>query len=425
MIFPSLIFFGVAAWYCVQIFRTEKELKNIFWPALFVKCAAGIALGIIYRFHYRVGDTLLFFNDALKLSAFAVENFRTYIAFLFTSDFPTDLYVDLTFIGDERSLRMVKIISVFSLLSFDNYWMITIYVSLLSFFGSWFLVKQLHKHFPSVTGSAVLSFLFFPSIVFWTSGLIKETLAMAALYFASGIFLDLWFGKKISITQWVVTVVAIWLLWGLKYYFAGIFMAVVIASLIYRFASLRIPKIADGIPSYLTWFVMFFALITGVTFLHPNFQAHKLLRVMVQNYEAFHRFSRPDAVIEFENLQPTLSSIIAHSPKALFTGLFRPLFFDATNVLSIFLSVENVVLLVLTLVAIAHAKQIARSNVSILLVAIIVYVILLTLFITLSTPNFGTLARYRVGYLPFFVFLTSLAPPVAIRLQNILVRLSR
>jgi hypothetical protein len=33
-------------------------------------------------------------------------------------------------------------------------------------------------------------------------------------------------------------------------------------------------------------------------------------------------------------------------------------------------------------------------------------------FLALSTPNFGTLSRYRAGFLPFFVFVIAYRNPI-------------
>jgi hypothetical protein len=422
-ILVGILFFVIVAGVVAHIFRSETSLSNIFWPALGVKSLAGFCLAAIYVFHYKVGDTLLFFDDAVKLSELTNESFRSYLNFLFTSKLPNSLSVDLIFINEPRALLMVKIVSLFSLVSFSNYWLMTFYITLISFFGSWYLVKQINNVFPQITGSAIIAFLFFPSIVFWSSGLIKETLAMASLYFICGVVIRFWFDKTLSVIMWLASVLAVSVLWSLKYYFAGIFLAVIIASLIYRFIGLRVYSFATGPRSYSLWFLIFLLIIMCVSFLHPNFNSSRLLHVMVQNYQIFQKVSRPDAVIVFENLEPTFSSVFLNSPEALFAGLFRPLFFDATNLLSILLSVENLVLLIMAAIALPHIPKIFKSNVSVLLLAIIVYVMLLSIFITLSTPNFGTLARYRVGYLPFFVFLVLLAPPVATRLQKTFVAL--
>jgi len=42
----------------------------------------------------------------------------------------------------------------------------------------------------------------------------------------------------------------------------------------------------------------------------------------------------------------------------------------------------------------------------------------LAVFLALSTPNFGTLSRYRVGFIPFFVFLTACGNVLLERLQR-------
>lgn len=417
-IFIALIFFVIITWCVAIIFRAESSLKNIFWPALAVKSLAGICVGMVYMFYYRIGDTLVFYSDAVRLAEFARSDTSSYLSFLFTSEFPGDTFVELSF-DDNRAIFMDKIVSMFSLVSFDNYWLITFYLTLISFFASWYLVRQIHSAFPEATGPAVVAFLFFPSITFWTSGIIKETIAMAGLYFICGIFIRIWFRKNLSLISSAAAILGIYLLWNLKYYFAGIFLAIIVATLLYRFISGRFQAALRSGLSYVLWFAIFVILIAGITFLHPNFKSHRLLTVMVQNYEVFHQVSRPDGVIYFRDLEPTATSMLVNSPKALFAGLFRPLFFDANNLFAWLISIENICLLITSLFALRFVRKLFSSGVGVLLCAIVVYVILLAIFITLSTPNLGTLARYRVGYLPFFVFLILLTPPIAIRLKNI------
>jgi hypothetical protein len=418
-IFFGLVFFGLVAWFVTQVFRAETSLRNVFWPALVIKCLAGFGVGMVYIFYYKVGDTLVFFSDAVGLSDFAKSNMSSYLNFLFTSEFSGSTSVELSF-GDRRAIFMDKIVSMFSLVSFDNYWLVTFYLTLLSFFAAWYLVKQIHSAFPQVTGPAIVAFLFFPSITFWTSGIIKETIAMAGLYFVCGTFIRIWSRKSLSPFGIATAMLSVYLLWNLKYYFAGIFLAVILTTLVYQFISLRFRTTVRGRLGHFTWFAIFSVLIVGVTFLHPNFKSHRLLDVMVQNYQEFHRFSEPGHAIFFSDLEPTIESMIVNSPKALFGGLFRPLFFDANNIFAWMISIENIFLLVTSLFALRYVRELFSPDVGVLLCAIVVYVILLAIFITLSTPNLGTLARYRVGYLPFFVFLILLAPPIAIRLQNIL-----
>ena len=417
-IFLSIIFLIVVASTVAYFYRTSNALKTIFWPAIVFKSVAGIGVGILYMFYYKQGDTLAFFSDGVQLAELARADLSSYLYFLWSSDYPGDVFVQLAF-GDQRAVFMDKIVSIFCLLGFDNYWLISFYLTLISFLGSWYLVKCVHLEFPHAAPPAVVAFLFFPSIVFWTSGLIKETIAMAGLYFLSGLLMKIWKQRHITIVESALALLAAYLLWTLKYYFAGMFFATAGATLISRFIGTRIKRTQFGAAPFIIWILVLTLLITGVTFLHPNFRIHKLLTVMVWNYEAFVEFSKPEGVISFYNMEPTVTSMLMNSPKALVSGLYRPLFFDAHNLLAFLLSIENLILVSLSVIAIPHTGKLFESGVGILLYAILVYVILLAIFITLSTPNLGTLARYRVGYLPFFVFLLLLAPPVALRLQKL------
>lgn len=416
--FLSIIFFCLVAWYLTGVYRAERELKIFFWPALIIKSLAGIGVGLIYVLYYGEGDTLVFFNDANQLTQLAKSDLTSYLYFLFYSSFPGDGSVELSF-GDQRAIFMDKIVSVVSLLSFENYWTIAFYLTIVSFLASWYLVKAVHLSFTVSTAGSVVAFLFFPSITFWTSGLIKETISMASLYFLTGLLVKSWNRHRLSVIELIVALIAAWLLWKLKYYFAGIFFAVAGATFIYRIVSLRSKLLTTWPWNYVLWGFTLTLLIICVTFLHPNFGSQKLLTVMVANYEAFIHFSEPEGVVHFYDLSPNFTSILVNSPKALFTGLYRPLFFDANNILGLCLSIENLILMVLSIIALPYLGKAFTSNVSILLCAILLYVILLAIFITLSTPNLGTLARYRVGYLPFFVFLILLAPPIKFRLQRL------
>jgi hypothetical protein len=53
-----------------------------------------------------------------------------------------------------------------------------------------------------------------------------------------------------------------------------------------------------------------------------------------------------------------------------------------------------------------------------LVFSVIVYVSLLCIFLSLSTPNFGTLSRYRVGFISFFFLLVAGRHPLLNKLES-------
>lgn len=393
------IVIGFIAWLFARRWSAENNL--LFWSSFIFHLIAGISVGLVYKYYYTSNDTWLFFDDASRLSIFARENFVGYIKMFFDFSDPQTLPGIIT--GDFRSLIFIKILSLFCFVSGNSYWVCAGYFALLSFFASWFLYQQVIQSFPDSSVAAAMAFLLFPSIVFWGSGIEKETLALASLYFLMGVCLRLTFNKKMNAFLWTLTVIANLILWALKYYCAGVFfIATVAAWMAFFFSKKNLIVRKYIIPVYLLLFA-----VTGVaaSFLHPNFYLHRFLDVLVSNHDAFVKLSAEDNLIHFNQLKPTITSVISNAPWALLSGIFRPVIGEGHGALGFFASVEN--LLLLTLFASFWWNLKKRLPITIPFLAVISYCTVLCIFLTLSTPNFGTLSRYRVGFLPFLVFVFS------------------
>jgi hypothetical protein len=390
-----LIIFSLAFW--VQRKYAQQSIK-LYWTAYLIKIVAGIVLGLLYRYHYTSDDTWFFFNDAAQISALAKEDFSGYWQFLFSQSYAT---ADHILYVHDRSLLFIKIISFFCLISDNNYWICTTYFALFSFFASWLLYRQVVRLLPDSSTAVGLALFFFPSVVFWGSGLVKETLALSALYLLTTIFLKFASQEKIIWYEWLIALLSLALAWWLKYYWAAVFAVVLITSTIIILLNRRI--ILSKTKIIFSWIALFFLICMAASFTHPNFYLSRFLEVLVSNHDQFIKISRPGNVIHYYQLRPEWWSILLNSPLAVFSGFFRPLFWEASNIFSVLSSIENLFLLLLAISF--FGKTLNRSDrYKTWLLPILVYCVFLCLFLALSTPNFGTLSRYRVGLLPFFVF---------------------
>lgn len=395
--FHILLIFLIA----YRIRRKETFLVRLFWPSLLLKLFAGISLGLLYTYYYPVGDTFGYFKDASLLASVAVEDFPAYMRFLF---FNQGLAPHLLTFDEPRALFLTKITSVFSIATHSNYWIIGLYFSLISFLSAWFLVKTINRNVSSVKTPSVIAFLLLPSIVFWTSGLIKESLAVAALYFLVAFFLKIWFNEKPRALHFVMAVVSLWVFWNLKYYFVAVFLPVACTTLLYKLIGRKWP-VRSARSEIVVWIAILIFPLFLITFLHPNFYPERFLEVIVLNNAAYNQMSSPIDLVHFINLRADFRSIAQNAPWALFSGLFRPLFWEAGTILQFLAGMENTLLLCFFLATLTQIKKYLSSPHRVLVLALLVYVTLLCILITLSAPNFGTLSRYRAGYLSFFVFL--------------------
>jgi len=409
-ILHGIVLFFLSRWLAT---RCHAKKSIFFWASLLAHIGGGLAVGAIYLFYYSANDTWQFFSDAKVLSSIARNDFLGYLKILV--DFSDNLFVSGIVTDDFRSLIFVKLLSLFCLISHDSYWISSVYFSFIAFASSWFLFSRVTALFTNSSAAAALAFLFFPSVIFWGSGIEKESLALASLYFLAGLFIEWMMQKKIRRWYGLPAIVACVLLWTLKYYWAGIFFislgaAWIVVALPSRF---YITKIKMG---FIYWAV-FAGVAVVVSFLHPNFYLYRLLDVLISNHNAFVRISSPGNLIHFYNLNPTVASVAINSPWALVSGFFRPFIGEGHGWPGVLASVENsFILLLFVFFVVASFKK--KPIVSILFWTVTSYVVVLCVFLALSTPNLGTLSRYRVGFLPFLVFILAYQNPIIDRVEK-------
>lgn len=369
----------------------ENKMDKLFWPALIIKLSAGIGLGFLYQHYYTTGDTWSFFYEGKKAADAIIED-------------PGNLFFYFWNEGTNyrpRTHFLVKWVSVFNLIDGNNYWITSLYFSFLSFVSSWILYKTVAKHFVGSRMEAGLAFLFVPSIVFWGSGIIKESLAMAALNILSAYFIAWYFSKTISRMGIITLLLSFWVLWNLKYYWAAVWLAVVLPLITVQILKAKVRWVSEH--PKMSWSIMLLMALLMVSIIHPNFYYNRLLLVIFENHNAYLALSSPSDAINFYELQPTVFSLLINSPWALISGIFRPFFLEAGNLLQVCASLENLILMLLSGMALNMARrQLFLFNE--LHLALIAYIILLSVFLSLSTPNFGSLSRFKVGFTPFLWF---------------------
>ena len=197
----------------------------IYWCGLAAKLSAGICLGFIFSSYYAYGDTFDFFHEAKRIADLP---FREYINLqLSPSDYTTTEH--------PRVLVFSKILSVFVLLTGGSYWISSLYFSLASFFASWYLIAQVSRFYPGIRHLSIVCFLFIPSIVFWSSGILKDALAFTALSLMVAIFLKWHHTQKLSLWHLLLGIASLLILLRIKHYLLITFLIFLGLALFYRF----------------------------------------------------------------------------------------------------------------------------------------------------------------------------------------------
>lgn len=311
----------------------------------------------------------------------------------------------LTYLNQPRALLMSKVVSVGCLLTQDNYWLTSTYLTILSFAGIWYLVQTLRELFPTTRSAVVVAWFGYPSFVFWSSGILKETIAvgLVSTVVAGAMRYDYRSEQKMLriLIYGLGWLIATYLLWIMKYYYAAVLAPILLAILA--------AKKTNFFQNYLIAKAAAVFLILGLitTSLHPNLHLARFVDVIVKNHDAFLRISSPTNVIHFYELDTTLTSLLMNTPLALFSSWYRPLLLETNSWIQHLAGLENVLLLILSVTALWKLREVNSigKNEKLWVVGGLAYAILLGVLLAFSTPNFGTLIRYKVAFSPFVLYL--------------------
>lgn len=395
----NLTILSVIVFILLSYLLIRKSKNNlVVIVALKVKIIAGIGLGVLYAFYYQGGDTLQYFAESATIANYLVERPTDIFSIYFQTDQVSELSSMLVYTNNPRALFFSKIVSIVYLFTGGNYWTMSAYFSLIGFVGIYFLVEELNKSFDLHKPASYLAFYFLPTFVFWTSGLLKESITIFALSVAITITLIFIRTKQyLRFPQWIFLVLSIWLLWHLKYYYAAIAIPVLATLLIY--------ELTEKVRRFRVVIVIL-TLLIGVfviSKLHYNLNVDHVLGVVYENYQEGAKSSAKPG-ITYYNLDGSFYGFLMNFPVALFSGLFRPMVGENTNVLQLIVALENLAILIVLIIGLVRSKfRIPLRNPYLMLS--LGYVVTLATLMAFSTPNFGTLSRYKVAYWPFLALL--------------------
>ncbi len=377
-----------------------KQLKSsfkpiIFWSAISLKLSLGIILGLIYYHYYGTGDSIIFFDKASEMAKLsALEHWYTLIA---DSSYANN--------NHPRDLFFIKILSVFAKLTGSSYWIISLYLSFFSFIASWYFVITFIRIYPKYPVVTLISFLFIPSVVFWSSGILKDTISSTALVFSVAILLKGVYLKRSSILEIVIGSILLFLLFHLKHY---LFITITLfGALLF---SLYLIKSSTKKIRWLFATAIFTITLFTTQHIHPYFKIDRIPQTIFEiNKTILENSSTLDQnLVTVE--EPTWNAVGRLAPYALFTGLFRPSIFNTTVAFGWIHRIENLILIIFSILSILILIK-DKPNVDFeLLIPALICISVLATMLALTTPNFGSLVRYRNAFLPFLFLIVSILP---------------
>lgn len=400
--------------YLNRLYLTET-FKKLFLLSFAFHLISGIAVWFLYQYHYQNGDILFYIKDLqsvwLKFSHSPTEYFQ----FLYS-----DSNSLLPLINQqERSLFFIKCISILHFISNGNIVLTQLFLSILSFVACWLCVKKLNTCFPNHELTFIISFSFIPSVLFWGSGLVKETVTLIFIYIIIICALHLSFSKRKKQIHLFFLLLSGFMLFELRYFVFAIFFSFVLLLLLFHFVKSSHHKKKIAIGSTLLLIIA----VISISFLHPNLHINNIIDVIIHNHNSVVDLSQPGDFMVFPQLDVNHWRLFLYLPFASFFGILRPFLWESTNVLQFLSSLENTVFLLLIFYQIRRLPILWKNaNVKYWFILSIGYALSMSAVLAISTPNYGSLNRYRIVFLPFLVFWLLYQNPILNKWQKKMVK---
>ena len=256
-----------------------------------------------------------------------------------------------------------------------------------------------------------IAVLFFPSLLFWGSGVMKDTYTFASAGWLVYNIYMVFFKKQSRVKNILLALFNIWIIISIKpYIFVALFPGIVVWALFERVKNIKNKVLAGLIMPLMIVFgfgitMVVFSTLSSSMGTYGNIDA-SIKKAQIVQEDLLREEQYGSNNYNIGKIDGSITGMIKVAPMAIIAGMYRPFLWEARNPVMLISGLENTFLLILTLYLLFKLKVI-RFFQYIFSDPILLFSILFTVFfmfaVGMASANFGALVRYRIPALPFFV----------------------
>lgn len=388
-------------------YKGEKENKLVFIKGLMAKYFFSILFCLIIVYVYSgVGDSISFFAESIEAKKLVSSGQLGFFQYL---NFGEEDFADYDWPnhGSPSGAIVEKISFLLSYIGNDSFLIVSLWFAFIFYFGVFKFYVTVSKIFPSNQKLLQFGILFFPSVCFYSSGIFKDTIGYAALGWVIYALYNLALHKQKKI--YILFIFTFWL-YTLYEVRAYIFYAVLLALVYLLYVKLLN---SPNIHKYKWVFNLVFVLSFGTLFYQfynviEAEVASSFIKEILSNKNLYESIGGGSNFTLISGETITLADLIKVFPLAIFTTLFRPFIWESNSALMLFSSLENTIVLVLFLIALSKyglKNYIYNIRTSPLDAFLLMYILAFSGLVSIYTPNFGSLIRYRISAMPMLIII--------------------
>ncbi len=382
-----------------------------FWVKIFSTLAI-----TVFNYYISIGDsTTLYYPEGMNLFRLIMRD-PSNIQWLFVEgkDFSKDLVGNLANTGyfkSEANFFIIRLVAIFAFFTFGRYLLINLLFSMIAFTGIWKLFRFFYNIYPHLHKKIAIAVLFLPTVVFWSSGTLKDPICMGMLGWMTYCIFEGFYKKRNSIANGLTALVAIWVLSIVKPYIIFAYLPFFILYLM--LINIRLLK-----SSFLKFVVVIAILgvsVGGFVLVSDKLQ-EEMGSLSLDNLNETVASQQANFINMADRAESSFSLGVEYdgsigglarlAPAAINATLFRPYLWESKKVSTLLSSVESLSLMLFTLLVLYKVGPWIFFSTLIkdpMVIFCFFFSVLFALFVGATTLNFGTLVRYKIPCMPFFI----------------------
>lgn len=408
--------------YIIQRKDKSKYAEKYLVRGLAIKLFGVIIFCLIYVFYYKGGDTVNYFIGAKSIGNLLLDPslFHKGFAILFNTDsvhnsinsFTTETgYPRMYMWNDENSMSVCRFTVLFSILGSGSFLCTSLFTAGYSYIGVWKLYKMFNIEFPKNSKALAYLILFLPSIVFWGGGVMKDSYVLCATCWVTYNFYRIFIIRKKLIINLILLLINLAIIINTKSY---VIISLLPGMLLWLNNSYLKEKVNTNLGRFLFFPVLlvFISIFGYLIFL--NLSSFMGVYGDVDSAIQQAQIIQDDLLREDQygsnnynigELDGSIIGLVRIAPAAIFTALFRPLFWEVGSPTMAISVIENSILFLFSMRILFFTNPISLIKVLFVnpvLLYSVVFSLLFAFGVGIAGTNFGALVRYKIPLMPFF-----------------------
>lgn len=405
-------------------FRNKKRIEyDYFISGYWVKIVGGLLFALIYTYYYnQVGDSYFYFWSSNVIADALTNDFTVGLKILMQSasidDPETHAYTQqfFSYIRGEDTFLVLKITAVLLLLGPKSYFCTTILFSFFSYLGIWHLYLMLADKYPQIRRQMAIASLYIPSVFFWGSGILKDSIVMGALGFLIYTIYQMVEKRNFGIKNLMTFTISFYVIFTIKAYIIVSFIPATTlwVILIYK-DRIQNKALKFIIAPFLLATALGLAFVIFFYFgdLSSQYSLDNFLNtasILQANHysasEAIETASGTRSGYTLGEFEPTIWGVLSKFPASVNVTLFRPYLWEVKSPVMVFSALESTYFMLFAITNFFRIGilNIIRSTIKDPFVLMsLIFALFFAFAVGFTSYNFGALVRYKIPCIPFFV----------------------